>query len=127
MCQFSHLLCKMGPQRRRLDIYVGYDSTKIIRSLEPKTCDLFTARYADCHFDETLFPPLGGDVTKTQKWQELSWSVPTLSHLDPRTSQSETEVKRLLNLQHVSDSMPDSFADIAKVTRSHIPVANVPT
>ena len=115
---------KMGPQRR-LGIYVGYDSTKIIRYLEPLTGDLFTARFADCHFDETLFPPLGGGETSQQR-QELSWSVPTLSHLDPRTSQCETEVKRLLSLQHVSDSMPDSFADIARVTRSHIPVANVP-
>jgi len=40
---------KMGPQRR-LRIYVGYVSTSIIRYLEPQTGDLFTARFADCHF-----------------------------------------------------------------------------
>ena len=52
---------KMGPQRR-LDIYVGYESPTIVRYLEPLTGDLFIARFADCHFDETLFPSLGGDT-----------------------------------------------------------------
>ncbi|PRQ36553.1 putative RNA-directed DNA polymerase [Rosa chinensis] len=54
---------KMGPQRR-LSIYVGYESPTIIRYLEPLTGDLFTARFADCHFDETVFPSLGGDRKK---------------------------------------------------------------
>ena len=49
----------LGPQRR-LGIYVGYDSPSIIRYIEPLTGDTFTARFADCHFDETLFAPLGG-------------------------------------------------------------------
>jgi hypothetical protein len=49
----------MGPQRR-LGIYVGFDSPSIIRYLEPLTGDVFTARFADCHFNETVFPPLGG-------------------------------------------------------------------
>ena len=44
---------KMGPQRR-LGIYVGYESSFIIKYLEPSTGDLFTARFADCHFDEKL-------------------------------------------------------------------------
>ena len=46
----------MGRQRR-LGIYVGYDSPSIIRYLEPSTGDVFTARFADCHFNENLFPP----------------------------------------------------------------------
>ena len=68
---------KMGPQRR-LGIYVGYDSPTIVRYLEPLTGDLFTARFADCHFDETVFPSLGGDknINVQQERQELSWSVP---------------------------------------------------
>lgn len=48
---------KMGPQRR-IGIYVGFDSPSIIRYLEPLTGDVFTARYADCHFDESMFPKL---------------------------------------------------------------------
>ena len=51
---------KMGPQRR-LGIYVGFRSTSIIHYLEPLTGNLFTVRFADCHFDESVFPPLGGD------------------------------------------------------------------
>ena len=118
---------KMGPQRR-LGIYVGYESTEIVRYLELSTGDLFTARFADCHFDGTIFPSLGGDRNSLvpQKQHELSWSVPTLSHFDLRTTQCDLEVPRILDLQHVSELMPDAFTDIAKVTRSYIPAANVP-
>ena len=49
-----------------------------------------------------------------------------MSHLDPRTAQSELEVRRIIELQNVADTLPDAFSDIAKVTRSHIPAANVP-
>ena len=45
--------------------------------------------------------------------------------LIPKTAQCDSEVCRILNLQNVADSMPDAFSDIAKVTRSHIPAANV--
>ena len=51
---------KMGPQRR-LDIYVGFDSPSIIRYLETLTGDMLTARFADCRFDETVFPNLVGE------------------------------------------------------------------
>ncbi|PRQ59184.1 putative RNA-directed DNA polymerase [Rosa chinensis] len=117
----------MGPQRR-MGIYVGYESPSIIRFLEPLTGDLFTARFADCHFDETVFPPLGGDknVTVPDERRELTWNVPTMSHLDPRTAQCDNEVRRILDLQSVAQNMPDAFSDLAKVTRSHIPAANVP-
>ena len=54
---------KMGPQIR-LGIYVGFDSPSIIRYLEPLTRDLFTARFADCRFDETNFLQLGGEKKK---------------------------------------------------------------
>ena len=56
----------MGPQRR-LEIYVGYDSPSIIKYLEPLTGDVFTARFADCHFNETNFPTLGGGIKKLEK------------------------------------------------------------
>ena len=50
----------MGSQRR-LGIYVGYESSSIIKYLEPLTRDLFTVRFADCHFDESIFSTLGGE------------------------------------------------------------------
>ena len=61
----------IGPQRR-LGIYVGYDSPSMIKYLEPSTCDLFTARFADSHFDESIFPTLGGERKKLEKryWLE---------------------------------------------------------
>ena len=54
---------KMGSQRR-LGIYVGIESPSIIRYLEPLTGDMFTARFADCRFDETVSPELGGEIVK---------------------------------------------------------------
>ena len=48
----------MGPQRR-LGIYVGFDSPSIISYLEPLTGDVFIAHFADCHFNESVFPSLG--------------------------------------------------------------------
>ena len=51
---------KMGPQCR-IGIYVGLDSLSIIKYLEPMTGDVFRARFADCHFNETVFSQLGGE------------------------------------------------------------------
>ena len=45
---------KIGPQRR-LGIYVGYESPSIIKYLEPLTGNLLTTRFANCHFDESIF------------------------------------------------------------------------
>ncbi|KAM2686025.1 hypothetical protein EV2_008966 [Malus domestica] len=38
--------------------------------------------------------------------------------------QSETEVRQIIDLQSIAQSMPDAFNDLAKVTRLHIPAAN---
>ena len=56
---------KMGPQRR-LRIYIGFNSPSIIKYLEPLTGNVFTARFADCQFDETIFPILGGEKEKLE-------------------------------------------------------------
>ena len=45
-----------------IGIYVVYESPSIIKYLEPSTRDLFAARFADCHFDEKLYPTLGGET-----------------------------------------------------------------
>ena len=49
----------MSPQRR-IGIYVGLDSPSIKKYLEPMKGDVFRARFADCDFNETVFPQLGG-------------------------------------------------------------------
>ena len=75
----------MGLQRR-LGIYVGFESSSIIRYLEPLTGDVFTARFVDCHFNESVFPPLGGEKLILKEQQEITWNTSTMSHFDPCTN-----------------------------------------
>lgn len=114
---------KMGPQRR-LGIYVGFESPSIIKYLEPSTGDLFTARFADCHFNESVFPALGGENKQLEK--KISWNELSLSHLDPRTKQCELEVQKIIHLQRLANQLPDAFTDLKRVTKSHIPAVNAP-
>ena len=51
---------KMGPQCR-LGIYTSFDSPSIIKYIEPLIGNVFKARFEDCHFNETIFPPLRGE------------------------------------------------------------------
>ena len=51
---------KLGPQRC-LVIYVGFESSSIINYIEPLIGEVFTTRFADCHFNKDVFPPLGGE------------------------------------------------------------------
>ena len=90
------------------------------------TGDLFTARYLDCHFDETKFPILGGEGKEVIK-KEISWNETSQSHLDPKTSESELEVQRIIHLQSIANRLPDAFTDAKQVTKSHIPAANAST
>jgi hypothetical protein len=69
---------KMGPQRR-LRIYIGFHSPSIIKYLEPLTEDVFTARFADCQFDEIIFPILGGRKRKAGKTNNLECIINILS------------------------------------------------
>ncbi|KAM0990114.1 hypothetical protein ACFX2C_008676 [Malus domestica] len=115
----------MGPQCR-LGIYMGFDSSSIIRYLEPLTGDMFITRFADCHFNETIFPLLGVEKTVPEERQELTWVVPTLSHFNPRSIQCENEVKMIVHLQGIANQMPDAFNDASKVIKSHIPAAKAP-
>nr|CAN82459.1 hypothetical protein VITISV_010031 [Vitis vinifera] len=50
-----------------------------------------------------------------------------MTHLDPRTSQCELEVQRIIYLQNLANQLPDAFIDTKKVTKSHIPTANTLT
>ncbi|GJT35758.1 hypothetical protein Tco_0926177 [Tanacetum coccineum] len=112
-----------GPQRR-LGIYVGYEISSIIRYVEPLMGDVFTALFADCHFNEAIFPPLGREKKTHEK--DVSWSKPSLLYLDPRTKQSETKVQKIMHLQEIANQLPDAFTDTKRATKSHIPAANAP-
>ena len=117
---------KMGPQRR-MGIYVGFESPSIIKYLEPMTGDLFTARFADCHFNETIFSSLGGEkVDPNKRDLQITWNALHLSKFDPRANSCEQEVKKIVHLQDIANRLPDAFTDIKKVTKSHIPAENAP-
>ena len=115
----------MGPQQR-LRIYVGFDSPSIIRYLEPLTGDVFIARFADCHFNENVFPPLRGEKSIPKELREITWNASTMSHFDPHTNQCELEVQRIIHLQNLEYQLSDAFINTKKVTKSHIPAANAP-
>ena len=89
------------------------------------TRDVFRARFADCHFNETVFPQLGGEKSIAEGRHEITWNASTLSHLDQRTNQCELEVQMIIHLQNLANQLPDAFVDTKKVTKSHIPAANV--
>ena len=80
-------------------------------------------RFADCQFNETVFPTLGG-VKSQQEKQEISWYAST--HFDPHTNICELEVQKIIQLQKVANQLPDAFSDNKRVTKSHIPVVNAP-
>ena len=64
----------------------------IIRYLEPLIGDVFTPRFADFHFKESVFPPLGGEKFVIEELQQITWNASTVSHFDPCTNQCELEV-----------------------------------
>ena len=114
---------KMGPQWR-LGIYVGFDSSSIIRYLEPLTGEVFTARFTGCHFNESVFPSLGGEKPILEERWEITWNASTMSYLDPHTNQCELEVQMVIHFQNLTNQLPDAFIDTKKVTKSYIPVVN---
>jgi hypothetical protein len=67
----------MAPQRR-LEIYISFHSPPVIKYLEPLTGDVFTAHFADCQFDDTIFPILGGEK-KAGKTSNLECIINILS------------------------------------------------
>ncbi|XP_075092484.1 uncharacterized protein LOC142172710 [Nicotiana tabacum] len=92
--------------------------------LEPMSGDLFTTRFVDCHFDESVFPTLGEENKQLEK--DIDWNVLSLSHLDPRTNQCEQEVQKIIYMQNVANQLPDAFTNLPRVTKSHIPAVNAP-
>jgi hypothetical protein len=81
----------MGPHRR-IGIYVGYQSPSILKYLEPLTGDLFTARFADCIFNEDHFLTLGGDNKFINDGQKINWDDKSILSSDPRTKEIEFQV-----------------------------------
>ena len=116
---------KLGPQRR-LGIYVDFQSSSIINYIEHLTSEVFTAQFTYCHFNEDVFPPLGGEKPIPEELREITWTESSFSNLDPPTKQSELEIQKIIHLQNLANRLSDAFIDSIKVTKSHIPAANIP-
>ena len=84
------------------------------------------ARYADCIFDEDHFPALGGDTKYQNVRQKIDWNVQGIPSSDPRTQETELQVQKIIDLQHIANNLPDAFTDYKGVTKSYIPACNVP-
>jgi hypothetical protein len=115
----------MGPHRK-LGIYMGYQSPSIIEYLEPLTGDLFTARYADCIFREDHFSALGGEIIPHKQCQEINWDAIAISNHDPHTSESELQVQKIINLQHIANNTSDAFTNYKDVTKSYNKTTQLP-
>jgi hypothetical protein len=114
----------MDPHRK-LGIYVGYSSPSIIKHLEPLTGDLFTARFADCIFNKDHFPALRGELYQ-KECQEIDWNVEGISFTDSRTTETELQVQRIIDLQNIANNLPDVLSNYKGVIKSLHPARNVP-
>ena len=115
----------MGPHRK-LGIYVGYKSPSIINYLDPLTGDLFTAHHIDCIFNEDHFLALGGDNMYQNECQEINWDAIDTLKEDPRTKETELQVQRIIDFQHIANNLPDASTNTKGVRKSSFPTRNVP-
>jgi len=87
---------------------------------------LLTARFADCIFNEDHFLALGEEFKYHAESQEINWDTKGIANEDPHTQASELQVLRFLNLQNITNNLPDAFTAGKDVTKSYIPTRNVP-
>ena len=116
----------MGPSQK-VGIYVAYETASIIRYLEPTTENLHTACFADCIFDENNFLSLGGgNIPLDEKCRKIIWQTEGIAAYDPRTSEANGEVQKIIDLQKLANNLPDHFCHLKSVTKSHVPTRNAP-
>jgi hypothetical protein len=115
----------MGPHRK-VGIYVGFQSPSIIKYLEPLTGDLFAACFVDSIFDEEHFLALGGDFKYQKECQEINWNTQSVPGTDPRTTETELQVQKIIHLQRLANKLSDAFTNYKGVTKSFIPARNAP-
>ena len=104
---------------------MGYSSPSIIKYLEPLTGDLFTDRFADCIFNEVHFPILEGELYQ-KECQEIDWNAEGIPFSDPCTTETELQIQRIIDLQNITNNLPDTFSNYKGVTKSLHPTINVP-
>jgi hypothetical protein len=103
-----------------MGIYVGYQSPSILKYLESLTSDLFTARFADCIFNEDHFLALEGDNKFINNGREINWDDKSIISSDPRTKETELQVQKIIELQQIASNLSDAFTDYKGVTNGYI-------
>jgi hypothetical protein len=58
------------------------------------TGDLFTARYADCIFNEDHFLILGGEFYNNSECAEINWDDKFIISSDPSTQETNFEFRK---------------------------------
>ena len=61
-----------------------------------------------------------------KKCQEIDWNAGGITFSDPRTTETELQVQRIIDLQNIANNLPDAFSDYKGVTKSLHPTRNVP-
>jgi hypothetical protein len=107
----------MSPHRK-IGIYMGFHSLSIIKYLEPLTGNLFIAQYANYIFNEDNFSILGGDCKYHLECQEKNWDDKFKISSDMRIKETELQVQKIINFQHIANNFPDAFTDYKDVTKS---------
>jgi hypothetical protein len=110
---------------RKLGIYVGFQSPFILKYLEPLTSDLFTARFVDCIFNEDHFSTLEGDNKFIDDGRKIVWDDKTILSSDPRTKETDLQVK-ILELHQIASNLSDMFTDYKGVTKYLNHAVNAP-
>jgi hypothetical protein len=87
----------MGPHST-MGIYVGFQSSSILKYLEPLTGDLFTARFVDCIFNDDHFLALGVYNKFIYDGQEIDWDDKSILSSNPRIKETELQVQFFLEL-----------------------------
>jgi hypothetical protein len=86
--------------------------------------DLFTTRFADSFFDEEHFPALGGDFKYQKECQEINWNTQCVLGTDPRATETELQVQKIIHLQRLANELTDAFTNYKGVTKSFILARN---
>ena len=106
---------KIGPQRKQ-GIYVGNVGNSLIKYLEPKTGDLFRARFLDCHFDEHNFPSMEIEQRLLATVLDINWKSEIAD--DYPDYRCDGEVARILRLRELARKIPDAFADTPDIVKT---------
>ena len=75
----------------RMHVYYKTRSFYLVTSLHTHLKGIMTC-CANYHFNEPNFSPLGGEEPVSEEHREIIWNALTLTYLDPRTNQCESEV-----------------------------------